>query len=159
MKNDVISFTKVSLPWGWLGNMSPHPVELNGKIYPTTEHLFQALRFAPDHPIIDEICNHKSPMRAKMMVKPYKDDFIITPRSEEDITNMLAVLYLKIETHPDLKYKLIETKDKTIIEDVTARPNESGLYWGAKLTTSGWVGKNVLGECWMKVRESINGII
>jgi ribA/ribD-fused uncharacterized protein len=157
MADEVISFTKVSLPWGWLGNMSPHPVEINGRTFPTTEHLFQSLRFSHDHPVIEEICSHKSPMRAKMIVKTHMSDFLITPRSREDIENMLAVLYLKVETYPELKYKLVETESKTIIEDVTARPDESGLYWGAKLTSSGWVGKNTLGKCWMQVRDYING--
>ena len=40
-----ISFTKVSLPFGWLGNMSPFPILYEGKEWKTTEALFQALRF------------------------------------------------------------------------------------------------------------------
>lgn len=148
-----ISFTKVSLPWGWLGNMSPHPVELNGVEYPTTEHLFQALRFDPSHPIINEICKHKSPIRAKMMVKPYRNEFVITPRSEQDIENMIGVLQLKIDTYPNLKYDLSSTGDSLIVEDVSGRPTESGLFWGAKRVGSEWIGNNTLGKCWMRIRE------
>lgn len=153
MEIEVISFTKVKLPWGWLGNMSPHPVALNGKEYPTTEHLFQSLRFDPSHPIIDEICKHKSPIRAKMMVKSHKNDFIITPRSEKDIENMTGVLLLKIDTYPELKYDLLNTGDALIVEDVSGRPTESGLFWGAKLENSKWIGNNMLGKCWMRIRE------
>jgi hypothetical protein len=41
----VIAFTKVRLPFGWLGNMNPFPLAHDGKVWPTAEHLFQALRF------------------------------------------------------------------------------------------------------------------
>ena len=66
---NIVSFTKVSLPFGWLGNMSPYPVQYNGVMWKTTEHLFQALRFKENSPIRDEICMQKSPMGAKMCAK------------------------------------------------------------------------------------------
>jgi len=37
----MIAFKKVKDPYGWLGNMSPHPI---GE-FRTAEHLFQATRF------------------------------------------------------------------------------------------------------------------
>lgn len=33
-----VSFTKVALPYGWLSNMSPHPILYYGDLYPTAEH-------------------------------------------------------------------------------------------------------------------------
>lgn len=42
---EVVSFTKVSLPHGWLGNMSPYPINFGGVIWRTSEALFQSLRF------------------------------------------------------------------------------------------------------------------
>lgn len=156
--NDVITFTKVKLPYGWLGNMSPHPVTHNNILFPTTEHLFQALRFDPTHPIISEINKHNSPMRAKMMIKSVKDDMIVVPRSNEDIENMLKVLLLKIETHENLKEELLTTGDLEIIEDVTARPNDSGVFWGAALINGQWTGQNILGKCWMAIRTNIRSM-
>ena len=41
-----IAFTKVKLPYGWLGNMSPYPIKFGDDTYLTTEALFQALRFS-----------------------------------------------------------------------------------------------------------------
>ena len=60
---------------------------------------------------------------------------------------------------------------QTIIEDVTSRPNESGLFWGAAQVDDdvaiamerinmtvvredgkNWYGQNVLGKIWMKIR-------
>lgn len=52
---NVITFTKVALPYGWLGNMSPHPIVVAGKTWKTAESLFQALRFAEDDPVREEI--------------------------------------------------------------------------------------------------------
>ena len=77
-----IAFTKVALPYGWLGNMSPHPVFYDGKWWPTTEHLFQALRFDPkkDMRIIEEIRAKSSPMGAKMHSKRHKDKWVIARR-------------------------------------------------------------------------------
>ena len=39
-----IWFTKVNLPYGWLGNMAPYPVLHDGCRWLTTEALFQAMR-------------------------------------------------------------------------------------------------------------------
>lgn len=148
-----IAFTKTGLPWGWLGNMSAHPVEYKGKLYPTTEHLFQAMRLPEGHPAVEEICKHNSPMRAKMVIKGFQEDFITTPRSKADIENMMVALLLKVDTYPDLKSELVDSKGLDIIEDCSNRPTESGLFWGAKKTPNGWVGNNQLGKCWMDLRN------
>lgn len=153
--SNIVTFTKVSLPYGWLGNMSAHPVPYKEIVYPTAEHLFQALRFSEDHIIQTEIIKYNSPMKAKMMCKPYLPECIITPRSEKDIENMLMVLLLKIDTHLDLREQLLNTGDSIIIEDVTKRPNESGLYWGAAWNGTVWNGTNMLGQCWMNIRSLI----
>ena len=43
---DYIGFTKVSLPYGWLGNMSPHGIiDENGVSWRTAEAKFQSMRF------------------------------------------------------------------------------------------------------------------
>ena len=41
----IISFSKVALPYGWLGNMAPYPIIYEGKRWRTIEALFQSLRF------------------------------------------------------------------------------------------------------------------
>lgn len=150
---NIITFTKVNLPYGWLGNMSPHPVIYRDIRYPTTEHLFQALRFPKDHFIQNEIVKYNSPIRAKMMCKPYLKDCIVTPRSDQDIENMMTVLLLKVDTHLDLREELLSTGESLIIEDVSKRPNKSGLYWGAAWNGVEWEGVNMLGQCWMEIRS------
>lgn len=42
----MIKFYKRNDPYGCFGNFSRHSIELNGKTWPTTEHYFQAQKFA-----------------------------------------------------------------------------------------------------------------
>lgn len=168
----MIGFTKVKLPYGWMSNMSPHPVIYQGLEYRTTEALFQCLRFDPDLDlnglsVREAIRTQKSPMAAKMCAKAALPLAIVEPRSRQDLENMMLVLRLKTDQHPDLRKALLETGAQTIIEDVTNRPNESGLYWGAAPALNGapgewvaddgsrWYGRNTLGRAWMITRHII----
>lgn len=151
----VISFTKVRLPYGWLGNMSPHPVNYKGDMYRTTEALFQSLRFS-DEKIREAIRAERSPMSAKMVAKGNIGLATVTPQSPEDLDNMRLVLRLKIEQHLDLRRMLLETGDARIIEDSTARQGGSGLFWGAaKQADESWVGQNWLGVLWEELRSEL----
>jgi ribA/ribD-fused uncharacterized protein len=150
-----ISFTKVALPFGWLGNMSPFPVEYNGKVWRTTEALFQALRFE-DEDIIEAIRLEKSPMGAKMKAKGNRSSMVVEQLSDKDIDNMIMCINLKLEQHPHLKDELLNTDGFVIVEDVTSRPRGSGLFWGAAKTEAGnWDGRNILGKIWMDARDSL----
>ena len=150
----IIAFTKVKLPHGWLGNMSPFPIEHDGKTWRTTEALFQALRFE-DEEIRELIREQKSPMAAKMMAKKHRESMTIQPLSDEDYGNMALCLILKLKHHPNLIDDLLETGNSIIIEDVTSRGSRgSNLYWGAMLNENGdWIGENKLGRSWMYLRE------
>lgn len=151
----VITFTKTSLPYGWLGNMSPYPIEYNGKTWRTTEALFQALRF-DDEQIQTLIREEKSPMSAKLVAKSNIGFMAIEQLSIADIDNMILCLRLKIEQHPELKQQLLDTGDALIIEDVTKRGDKgSNLFWGAMLVNGQWVGKNTLGMLWGELRKEI----
>jgi ribA/ribD-fused uncharacterized protein len=148
----VISFTKVELPYGWLGNMYAAPITYNGQIYRTSEALFQCLRF--DNPEIRELIRaQRSPMAAKMVTKPYKNQMIIAPREKEDIQNMALCLQLKFDQHPALKEKLLKTKDHILIEDIGNRNGENHLFWGMKKINGVWTGNNMMGKLLMELRE------
>ncbi|KAG9001328.1 hypothetical protein FRB94_004821 [Tulasnella sp. JGI-2019a] len=49
-----IYFYEKSMPYYSFTNFSPHPVRLQGKKYPTSEHLFQAMKFLGHKPQIAE---------------------------------------------------------------------------------------------------------
>lgn len=154
MTDAPIAFKKVKDAYGWMSNMSPHPVKWINDVYPTAEHLFQAFRFDSDprHPMHVAIRAIKSPMAAKMHAKANSSQFQHEPRSKRDTGLMRLVVWLKCDQHPELRKALLETGDRRIIEDVTARPNESGKFWGAALEDGTWVGTNTLGLIWEEQR-------
>jgi len=147
----MITFTKVDLAYGWLGNMSPHRVKHLDRWWETTEALFQALRFE-DENVREEIRKAKSPMTAKMKAKAHAVRHLrrVEPASPEDLANMRLVLRLKIKYHPRLKADLLATGDAQIIEDCSAR---AASPWGARKIDGQWEGENLLGKLWMKLRE------
>lgn len=150
---EVIGFTKVALPYGWLGNMSPFPLTFGGKEWRTSEALFQSLRFK-DEAIQELIRAEKSPMGAKFVMKANKEHITTEPHSKKDVMNMKMCLKLKLQQHPHLEQELIDTGDKVIVEDVTARGDKGGnLFWGAMLVDGEWVGENTLGKLWMDLRK------
>jgi ribA/ribD-fused uncharacterized protein len=154
MKN--IGFTKVSLPYGWLGNMSPYKIYFQGKEWRTTEALFQAMRFK-DVEIKEAIQLEKSPMGAKFKAKKHKDKMVIDPMGSIDKLNMEICVALKLKQHPNLKEMLIKTGSSLIYEDVSTRKNRgSSLFWGAVLNKDGSLdGENVLGKIWMNERDKL----
>jgi ribA/ribD-fused uncharacterized protein len=150
----IIAFTKVALPFGWLGNMAPYPVTYRGKAWRTTEALFQALRFE-DESIRESIRQEKSPMAVKFIAQRHKSKMIVEPRSPADLDNMRLVLRLKLQAHPALRRQLLATGAARLVEDCSRRPHGSGLFWGAALREGRWVGENWLGRLWEELRASL----
>lgn len=157
---NVISFTAVKLPYGWLGNMSPGVISYQEKEYRTSEALFQCLRFKDYPEIQDSIRNAKSPMAAKMIAKKEKKRLIdsgVVLLGDEDIERMMLCLKLKIEQVKGIKEMLLDTGDKILIEDISLRTNsQSNLFWGMFNIEDTWRGKNNLGNCWMKIRSGLS---
>lgn len=152
-KEVMISFTKVDLPWGWLGNMYASPIVFKGKSWRTSEALFQALRFE-DEDIRELIREEKSPMGAKMKAKGNKNNMVVEPMSEKDIENMKMVVKLKFDQNQVLKSKLMISGDHVIIEDVGNRNGARHLFWGMKKVNGEWIGENRMGKILMELREN-----
>lgn len=153
----IISFTRINQPNGWLGNMSRHAISDGDPIvgdirWRTAEAMFQARRFERGSYQFYDILDAASPMTAKMIAKREWKHMIIAPRSAEDLASMEVVLRAKLRDHPSLRVALNETGEAHIVEDVSARPSPSGLFWGMNCTPRGWVGDNHLGLLWMKLR-------
>jgi len=162
-----IVFTGVKAAYGWLGNMSAFPIEYNGNLHWTSEHLFQFLRFEK-HPHIQAlILKNPKPRLVRNPLKGAKrtarDNKKLLNRgakwdeAEDDIPRMRLCLELKLEQHPKLKMWLLNTRDAELIEDCTARPRESALFWGKVFNEESgtWSGRNVLGTLWMDLRSEL----
>lgn len=145
MKNKEITITKVKEPSGWLSCMSAHPVTYQGIQYKTCEALFQALRFEGYPDIQEEIRQSPSPMGAKMIARKNREKLnrgVKWDEAPSDIPLMKKCLMLKLEQHPNLKEKLKNTGDATIIEDCTTHDRESARFWGVVRKDGKWIGEN-----------------
>jgi len=152
---EFVTIRKVREPYGILGNMSRHPVMFDGVEWRTTEALFQAMRFANDDPVREEIRAEKSPMSAKFKAKGNADRMVVEQLGEQDLANMRVCILLKYETHEDVRECVASTVGKRIIEDCTNRQRGTGLFWGAALRDGEWVGDNWLGVLWMELRDKV----
>lgn len=142
---DAIRFYSVSEEYGCFSNFSPHPIRLKGKTWPTSEHYFQAQKFA-GHPDETEIREAKSPMIAARMgrsrKRPLRKDW-------ESVKNsiMHEAVLTKFTQHQDLREILLGSGEAEIIEHTT---NDD--YWG---DGGDGRGKNKLGEILMRVRKEL----
>ena len=140
---DTINFYSVSEEFGCFSNFSPHPIRLDGKTWPTSEHYFQARKFAgtPDE---EEVRQAKSPMVAARMGRSRKRPLRKDWESVKDRIMHEAVL-AKFTQHADLREILLGTGDSKIVEHT-----ENDRYWGDGGDGSG---KNMLGRLLLRVRE------
>ena len=141
----IIHFYSVSAAYGCFSNFSPHPITLKGVTWPTSEHYFQAQKFAgtPDE---EEVRQAKSPMIAARMGRsrnrPLRKDW----ESVKDAIMHEAVL-AKFTQHDELRKILLGTGDATIVEHT-----ENDAYWG---DGGDGRGQNKLGRILMRVREEL----
>lgn len=156
----VVAFTKVRLEYGWLGNMSPHPILHDGLKYPTSEHLFQALRIQEDGlverdgqiKLAREVLRaERSPMAVKWaykkMIKENPELKRFEPRSDQDVDLMKMVIRLKFHQHRNLADVLCAFQPEVVfIENTGKRRGASAEFWGACQVNEGiWKGSNWLG--------------
>lgn len=137
---NVTSFCEVTKQWGEFSNMSSaFPVEFEGIIYPTSEHLYIAGRFLEHHSICEDITSHPNAMYCKRKYRnqAYKP-FERPDWSEVKVEWMRFVLTLKYQQNPEFKRLLESTGDKIILEDSTMHvgsdphSEHSSFFWGAK---------------------------
>eukprot|EP01027_Heterolobosea_sp_BB2_P012220 GEZU01017724.1.p1 GENE.GEZU01017724.1~~GEZU01017724.1.p1 ORF type:complete len:204 (-),score=57.76 GEZU01017724.1:137-748(-) len=140
-----IKFYSQIKEYGFFSNFSAHPIWLDDKKWPTTEHYFQAKKF-PGTTYEEEIRAARSPGDAKKMgctrKVPLRKDW---EQVKEDI--MFKACYAKFTQHKDLRRAILDTGDAILIEHTH---NDS--YWG---DGGDGTGKNRLGHVLMLVRDAI----
>lgn len=149
---ECIAFRKTAESFGGLSNMAGgYPLNVNGVKILTSEALYQACRF-PHLPNVQHlIIAERSPMTAKMVSKPYRDN----SRVDWDIIRtriMRWCLQIKLVQNWDkFSRLLLETGDLPIVED-----SRKDAFWGAKpVDETSLVGANALGRLLMQLREQI----
>lgn len=141
----VINFYGTKDEYGAFSNFSAHTVHLDGKTWPTSEHYFQAMKFAGTKHA-EEIRLVKSPMIAARMgrdrKRPLRKDW-----ERVKLGIMREVVEAKFRQHDELRTLLLTTGDAKLVEHTT---NDS--YWGDGGDGSG---ENHLGRILMAVREAL----
>lgn len=136
--------------YAFLSNFYASPIkDINGKIYMTVEHYFQAMKTL-DPVEREEIRVAETPGKAKRLGR------IVKLRADwEEIKNsvMYEAILQKFTVDPYLKNKLLATGEQALVEGNTWHDNTWGSCTCAKCQDI--EGKNELGKILMKVREEI----
>ncbi|CAM3980250.1 NADAR family protein [Flavobacterium cucumis] len=148
---EAIVFRKTKEPFGGLSNMaSGYALYINEVIIPSSEHLYQAMRYPTNPEIQFEIINQDNAMKAKMISNKYKAQYSRPDWEKIQIKVMRWVLEIKLAQNWD-KFSAIlkETQNKSIVEYAT-----DNKIWGAKpINNDELVGVNALGRLLMELRE------
>lgn len=144
-RKTVINFYSASGEYGCFSNFSRHTVFLKGKRWPTSEHYFQAQKFAgTEHE--EEVRLAKKPGEAAAIGRDRKRPL---RRDWESVKEqvMLDALRAKFTQHDELRAVLLGTGDAVLVEHT-----EKDGYWGDGGDGSG---KNRLGQLLMRLREEL----
>lgn len=128
-----------------LSNFSSFSIEEDGILYITSEYLYHTKKFN-DPEIKMQIIQARSTHDAQKIANQNKD------KMREDwhdikVDVMRDILRLKIDQHPYVKKKLLDTGDREIIEN-----SWRDTFWGWGENKDG---QNMLGKLWMELRGEI----
>ena len=126
-------------------NFSSFQVEWKGRLWPTSEHAFQAAHFfetAPD--LVEKIYNAKSAHEAYEIAKINPERKLVGWRDIK-VEVMEDICRHKLMQHEYIRKKLLQTLDLPLAED---SPKDSFWGWGPDHE-----GRNELGKVWMRLRD------
>lgn len=140
-----IYFYSSRAEYGFLSNFWPAPITLDSRVWPTSEHYFQAQKFAgaPDE---EAVRLAASPMIAAHMGRsrrrPLRPDWEAV---KERV--MLEALRAKFSQHPDLRAALLATGAARLVEHTA-----NDAYWA---DGGDGHGRNRLGALLEQMREEL----
>ncbi|KAG8944642.1 hypothetical protein FRC00_010493 [Tulasnella sp. 408] len=124
----------------------PDPNTALDKQYPTPEHLFQAMKFMANKPLIAEhirTCGGHPNPRQEARRFAYEQD---PTWSTTCMDKMYEVLQLKFAAYPGLEVELLDTGEADLVL------NSSDPFWGCG---SDGTGQNHLGNLLMRLRQEL----
>ncbi|KAI6167259.1 hypothetical protein EDD17DRAFT_1687056 [Pisolithus thermaeus] len=135
-------------PYYGFTNFSSDPVEYHGKIYPTSEHLFQSLKFLPHRP---ELAEHMRTC-SKRPRAVFDEAHRFSPEARPDwlkvrIEMMDVALWHKFTQNTHLKDELLSTGDAELVED-----SDKDAFWGVGPDGNGG---NQLGKALQRLRTKL----
>ena len=142
---EVIQFYSVSDEYGEFSNFAWYPIRLGGKLWPTSEHYFQAQKFA-DAGDREAIRAAATPMIAARMGRDRKRTLRRDWESAK-VSVMTDAVRAKFTQHEGLRTLLLGTGDAKLVEHT-----EKDAYWG---DGGDGTGRNMLGQVLMRVRDEL----
>jgi ribA/ribD-fused uncharacterized protein len=142
----VIRFQRTNGAYGAFSNFAAYPVELDGRVWPTTEHFFQAQKFAGT-PHEEEIRRAPTPAQARRMGRQRRRGLRGDWQGVKEQLMYRAVV-AKFTQHEDLRALLLGTGDAELVEHA---PWDA--YWG---DGGDGTGRNRLGHTLMRVRAELS---
>ena len=129
-----------------LGTCSNHSIELEGQVWPTVEHYFQASKFANDPAYQEKIRNAATPQQAHKLGESW------LKRKRKDWKQVREVImtrgvYIKCRTYPQIAAQLLETGDQRLVEN-----SQYDYFWGCGRDRRG---ENRYGAVLMNVRSKL----
>jgi ribA/ribD-fused uncharacterized protein len=142
--DEPIRFYRVGDPWGDFSNFSRHPIRVDGREWPTSEHYFQAQKFAgtPEESLVQAAPSAGEAARLGRKLPGLRADW---DGVKDEV--MLTALRAKFTQHDELREELLATGGRILVEHTT---NDS--YWA---DGGDGTGRNRLGELLMKVRDEL----
>lgn len=129
-----------------LNNFSANAVEIDGVLYPTSEHAYQAAKCTDPNGKV-EIIAAKSPLLAKEVSnQKYKAAKDLNWNTKK-LSVMESILRAKLDQHQEVRNALAKSGDEEIAED---SPVDG--FWGRGKDGKG---ENQLGKLWMKIRSEL----
>ena len=142
-----IEFYREEDAYGCFSNFSPHPIELDGRVWPTTEHYFQAQKYVGT-PKEEQIRLADSPGKAAKLGRT-KDGKLRGDWEQVKEAVMERCVLAKFTQHADLGAVLLATGDAELVEHT--RNDRYGADGGDG------TGKNRLGFVLERVRCILRG--
>ncbi|MBB6099014.1 hypothetical protein HNR42_002450 [Deinobacterium chartae] len=144
---NVIRFYREKETYGEFSNFAPYVIELDGKVWPTSEHYFQAQKFLEEE-LRERVRAAVGPMAAAHLGRdrslPLRPDWEAV---KDDV--MRRALHAKFTQHPGLRALLLATGNARLVEHT-----RNDRYWGDGGDGSG---RNMLGRLLMELRARLEG--
>jgi ribA/ribD-fused uncharacterized protein len=125
-------------------NFSAHAIEYKGKLYPTSEHAYQAAKCTDPHGQ-EAIRSARSPLQAKTLANETYRAAKDPDWASKKVAMLEEILRAKLAQHPEAQEALRESGQEDIVED-----SPTDYFWGEGADGTG---QNMLGKLWMKLRD------
>ncbi len=139
------SYVSRSDPLNPLSSYSKHEFELDGYLWPSVEHYYQAMKFESDE-LRRAIRDVDHPAKAEKLAAKNKKA-IRKEWEKERETYMTRGIYIKCRTHPEVADALLALGEQKIVES-----SQYDYYWGCGRDGRG---HNTFGKVLMAVRDRL----